>query len=135
MKRGVDTSAFRSAMREYETEVKAIIEKQNKKAANDLQTMMKRLAPRESGTLESSIVTEAVDNGYRVAVGGATTTRQVGSRKYVMGSGKARKGKPTDYAKIQEFGAPSVNIPAKPYINPSRSRVRRAYRECGSSSR
>jgi len=45
----------------------------------------------------------------------------------IEGAAAEAMRKPVDYAKVQEYGAPSMNIPAQPYYNPARSKVRKAY--------
>lgn len=127
MKATVNTRPFNNAVRQYTDEVKDMIERESKKSADQLAARVKRVAPRDTGALESAVDVQKVEGGYAVLIGGAQTTRKVGSRTYVMKSGRARRGKPVDYAKVQEYGAPSMNIPAQPYYNPARSKVRRAY--------
>lgn len=130
MKKVVDSSAFKAAMQDYKAEVEAIIEKQNRKAASDLESMMKRLAPRgETGKLDSSIITESVEGGYVVAAAGWPTVRKktAGKRTYTLRSSRKVRKHGTDYGKVQEYGSKTMNIRARPFINPSRSKVRRAY--------
>lgn len=127
MRARTDVRAFNNAVRQYTGDIKDMMEREAKKSADQLAARVKRVAPRDTGTLESAVDVEKVEGGYVVLIGGAQTTRRVGSRTYVMKSGRTRKGTPVDYAKIQEYGAPSMNIPAQPYFNPARSKARKAH--------
>lgn len=127
MRAHTDARAFKNAVRQYTAEIKDMMERESKKSADQLANRVMRVAPHDTGTLESAVDVEKVEGGYVVLIGGAQTTRRVGSRTYVMKSGRNRKGTPVDYAKVQEYGAPSMNIPAQPYFNPARSKARKAH--------
>lgn len=123
----VDARPFKHATRQYTREVEAMIQRESQVSAEALASKIRAVAPKDKGGIERSVDVVAVTGGFAVYVGGEATTRKVGTRTYVMKSGRPRKGKPVDYAKIQEYGAPQMNIPAQPYINPARSKVRKAY--------
>lgn len=123
----VDARPFKHATRQYTRAVEDMIGAESKKSAETLAAKIRAVAPKDKGGIERSVEVAPVTGGFAVYVGGQSTTRKVGTRTYVMKSGRPRKGKPVDYAKIQEYGAPQMNIPAQPYINPARSKVRKAY--------
>lgn len=127
MRATVDTSQFKHATRQYTKAVTDMVQDESKKSAETLATRVRNVAPKDEGGIVQSVEVVAVAGGFAVYVGGQATTRKVGTRTYVMKSGRPRRGKPVDYAKIQEYGAPQMNIPAQPYINPARSKVRKAY--------
>lgn len=129
IKMTVDTSGFKSSGKQYAQQVTELVEKQNQKAAKELEAMMKRLAPRKTGNLESSIVSEKIEHGWLVAAAGekTITKKTVGKRSYTLKSGSKVRKHGSDYGKVQEYGSKTMNIPAKPFINPSRSKIRRLY--------
>lgn len=122
-----DAASWRRDMSQYVDDIKDIHEKAAKSASTNFIKSLKQLAPHDTGNLESSFRSEKVEGGYKVSVGGKITTTTVGSRTYVLTGGQRPSGKPTDYAWVQEYGSKVMNIPARAYHAPSRSKVRRAY--------
>lgn len=76
-------------------EADAALTKVNAEAGAEMVTLAKNFVPKKSGMLASTIRMEpAQSGGFRVAAGGAATTKKV----------RGGKGKPYDYALAVEFG-------------------------------
>lgn len=99
-------------VRQLGPELKALAERENERAAKQMATMMKSIAPHQTGVLDSTITATPVgDGGWMVSAGGPATTDGA-----------------FDYARLIEFGARNRDI-EDPYYRPSRRRVRRLHKQ------
>lgn len=127
--------------RQYGQEVAELAEKSAEKSAKAMERDMKRIAPRDTGTLISTI--QAVQEGanWTVYSGGDATTRKIGKRTYdrvvEVGRGRVNKGAKkkaggmnvtADYAGVVEFGTKDGKRKADPYHRPSRAKARKSHR-------
>lgn len=136
----VDSSGFRQMMRRYPKEVLTAVQGVNKKTAEDMAKHIRRIAPRKSGTLISTVeVKQESGIGYAVYFGGPKTTKSIGKRTYdrviQIGSGKKTTGAKNkagggrvvwDYARLIEWG--SKKVKKDPSYVPARRRAKRLYR-------
>lgn len=142
MKARVDTSAFKKMTQSFGQEVRVLAETSSEKSAKAMAAQMKRIAPRESGLLQSTIEAVKTDKGWAVYSGGIATQKKIGKRTYdrvvLVGGGKSRKVGKTragkdgnvvvDYARIVEFGSKDGKHKADPYHRPSRQKARKSHR-------
>ncbi len=112
----VNTTQFRANFAAYARDVKEMSDQASERSARAMRNQMKRIAPRKTGKLISTIEAVKVQDGWEVHSGGAVTTKRVGGRSFAF-----------DYALIQEFGTKSGRR-ADPYHRPARSKARKSHR-------
>jgi len=135
----VDSSTFRKMLREMPKDVIIAAEKVNRKTANDMGNHIRRIAPRKSGLLVSTVDVIAENDGaHTVVFGGPKTTKTIGNRTYAtnvqVGAGKKTTGIKSggtgrvtfDYARLIEWG--SKRVKKDPSFVPARRRASRLYR-------
>lgn len=135
----VDSRTFKRMLREMPPEVIRAAEGVNQKTANDMASHIRRIAPRKSGTLVSTVeVIPEAEGAFTVAMGGTRTQKRIGIRTYNMdvhvGAGKSTSGAKKggsgriifDYARLLEWG--SRRVRKDPSFVPARRRARRLYK-------
>ena len=135
----VKRASFSRMTARYADEVKAMSDKANEKSAKAMAAHMKRIAPKDTGRLISTIDAVQVGNGWEVHSGGVITQRKIGNRTYdrvvEIGAGKSTKGAKKkkggssvvfDYARLIEYGTKKRK--ADPYHRPARMRARKSHR-------
>ena len=133
------TSSFKRMAGAYAREVREMSEKAAEQSAKAMERHMKRIAPKDTGRLISTIEAVKTSEGWAVYSGGPVTQRKIGKRTYdrvvEVGAGKSTKGARKkaggssvvfDYARIVEFG--SKSRAADPYHRPSRTKARKSHR-------
>lgn len=133
------TTGFKRMADTYADKVKAMSDKSAQQSAKAMERHMKRIAPKRTGTLLSTIEAMQTNDGWMVVSGGPRTQRKIGSRTYdrviQIGEGKSTKGARKkaggsnvvfDYALAVEFGTKKRR--ADPYHRPARAKARKAHR-------
>lgn len=123
----------------YVREVREMSDKAAQASAKSMERHMRRIAPRRTGLLISTIESVQTADGWMVISGGPRTQRQIGSRTYdrvvEVGRGKSTRGAKRkaggsgvvfDYALALEMGTKKRR--ADPYHRPARVKARKAHR-------
>lgn len=134
-----NTTGFKRMADTYAHKVKAMSDKAAQQSAKAMERHMKRIAPKDTGLLISTIEASQTSEGWIVVSGGPRTQRKIGKRTYdrviEIGAGKSTKGgkkKPGgssvvfDYALAVEFGTKKRR--ADPYHRPARAKARKSHR-------
>jgi HK97 gp10 family phage protein len=112
-------SEYLEQIQQAGVDIDAAAKRALEKGASILQAEMDSLVPVDSGNLKGNIV---ISGPF-----------QDGNRNYVEVGAITDDTETAKYANVQEFGSPSKNIPAQPYIRPAidrkKSAVMRAIRE------
>lgn len=135
----IDSTSFKRMLRQLPPEVIKAAETVNKKTAESMAAHIRRIAPKKSGNLVSTVeVHEEADGAFTVAMGGPKTQRRIGSRTYTMdvhvGAGRSTAGVQKggrgriifDYARLLEWGSKKVR--KDPSFVPARRRASRLYK-------
>ena len=133
------TTGFKRMANAYADQVRAMSDKAAQTSAKAMERHMKRIAPKDTGLLLSTIEATQTNDGWMVVSGGPRTQRKIGKRTYdrviEIGAGKSTKGGKKnsggsnvvfDYALAVEFGTKKRR--ADPYHRPARSKARKAHR-------
>lgn len=135
----VDSTTFKRMLKQLPPEVVTAATGVNQKTANDMASHIRRIAPRKSGTLISTVeVIPEREGAFTVAMGGTATQKRIGTRTYAtdvhIGAGKNTRGVKKggtgrivfDYARLLEWG--SRRVRKDPSFVPARRRARRLYK-------
>lgn len=135
----VDSRSFRRALRELPKAIKATTDAINEKSARGMANHIKRIAPKRTGNLRSTV--QVIDEGngdFSAVFGGPKTQRTIGKRTYdrqvEIGAGRSTTGAKKqaggsrlvwDYARLIEFG--SRQVKKDPSYVPARRRAARLH--------
>lgn len=124
---------------QYVREIREMSDKAAQASAKAMERHMKRITPRKTGLLISTIEAKQTSDGWMVVSGGDRTQRKIGGRTYdrvvEIGAGKTTRGAKKksggssvvfDYALAIEYGTKKRR--ADPYHRPARSKARRSHR-------
>ncbi len=136
----VDSSSVRRMFAKAPGAIQAEAKRINAKSANDMANHLRRIVPKRTGNLLSTVdVTERGDGEFTVSFGGPKTERKIGKRTYAsavrVGSGEKTKGISRkvgghsvvwNYANLIEFGTKRVK--KDPSFVPARRRATKLHR-------
>lgn len=134
-----NATSFQKMRLSYVREVREMSDKAAQASAKAMERHMRRIAPRRTGLLISTIEAVQTTDGWMVVSGGPRTQRRIGSRTYdrvvEVGAGKSGRGAKKkaggssvvfDYALGVEVGTNKRR--PDPYHRPARVKARKAHR-------